>query len=155
MTLSLVTSVHDFNENYLFFCDPIRNNVINGGNFIRFLYSTHELTMNGLFIQFSLEDTEIEKQFTKYRCNFSVAKHKDLVSSLSLLEKIILSKHNVSPTKRMKNQLAEQFSSGSVKLFESPLLLENSASCKSYLLKISGIWETDTEFGLTFKFLQV
>lgn len=155
MTLSLVTSINDFNENYLFFCDPIRNNVINGGNFIRFLYSTNELTMNSLFFQLTLEDAEVEKQFTKYRCNFSVAKHKDLISSLSVLENIILSKHSASPSKRKRNQLAEQFSSGSVKLFDTPLLLENLAFSKNYLLKISGIWETDTEYGLTFKFFHV
>jgi hypothetical protein len=155
MTLNLVTSIHDFNENYLFFCEPIRNNVINGGNFIRLLYSTVDLTMNGLFIELSLENSEIEKQFTKYKCNFSPAKHKDLVSSLSVLEHTILTKHNISPVKRKKLQLAEQFSSGSVKLFDTPSLLENSASCKNYLLKISGIWETDIEYGLTFKLTQV
>ena len=156
MALNLVTRLTDFNENYLFFCDPIRNNVINGGNFIRFLYSTEELTMNGLLIYISLEESQIDRQLTKYRCNFSVTKHKDLIYSLSTLENIILNKHNVSPSKRRKLQLGEQFSSGSVKLFDAPFLLENCLStCKNYLLKISGIWETDTEYGLTYKFLSV
>lgn len=155
--MNLVTNIHNFNENYLFFSEPIRNNIMNGGNFIRFIYSTHEMTMNGLFFQISLENSEIEKQFNKWRCSFSVDDHKDIVSSLSMLETQILNKHFSSPFKRRKNQIAEQFSSGSIKLVESSIF-ENASTMadkNNFLIKISGIWETDTEYGLTFKFLKL
>jgi hypothetical protein len=155
--MNLVTNIYNFNENYLFFCEPIRNNIMNGGNFIRFIYSTHEMTMNGLFFQVSLENSEIEKQYNKWRCNFSVPNHKDIVNSLSILETQILNKHSLSPFKKRKNQIAEQFSSGSIKLVESPIL-ENTcmlADKNNYLIKISGIWETESEYGLTFKFLKL
>ena len=41
--MNLVKSINQYNEDNIYFCEPIKNNVMNEGKFIRILYSTHNL----------------------------------------------------------------------------------------------------------------
>ena len=38
--MNLVKKIEQYNNDFIFFCEPIKNNVMNEGNFIRILYSS-------------------------------------------------------------------------------------------------------------------
>ena len=50
----LVNTIEQYNNNHLFFCEPIKNNIMTEGKFIRILYSNDHITLNGVYIVINL-----------------------------------------------------------------------------------------------------
>ena len=148
--MNIVKRIDQYNDNNLFFCDPIKNNVINEGNFIRILYSTPYFTLNGIFLLLNLNDIICEKYYLKYRCTFNVAMHKDIIEHLKIIEEDILKKYDIKD-KIIQFKIHEQLINGNIKVF-TDIGKKNSAS---FILKISGIWETQYNYGLTYKFITI
>ena len=48
--MNLVKNMNQYDENNIFFCEPIKNNIMNDGTLIRILYSTHNILLNGICI---------------------------------------------------------------------------------------------------------
>ena len=146
--MNLVKKIEQYNNNSLFFCEPIKNNVMNEGNFIRILYSSDIMVLNGIYLFINLTDITCEKYYNKYKCNFNTNNHKDLIESIKTIEEDILKKYKT--TKLPSYKIYEQLKCGHIKLFNDS---GNHTSC-SFILKISGIWETQTNYGLTYKFIK-
>lgn len=148
--MNIVKSVEQFDNNHIFFCEPIKNNIMNDGNFIRILYSNNYMTLNGVFIFISLNNITIEKQFNKVKCIFNVASYKKLIEDIKMIEENILNKINI-PDKIPQFKIHEQMNNGNIKIFCDTI---PKTAC-SFILKISGIWETNDQFGLTYKFTKI
>jgi len=133
----------------VFFCEPIKNNVMNDGNFIRIIYSTHNFTLNGIYLLLTLNDVSCEKYYTKYRCNFNVLNHKDIIDNLKIIEEDLLKKCEIKD-KIPQFKINEQLKNGNLKIFTDI----GNKSVFTFILKISGIWETQHNYGLTYKFIK-
>ena len=48
--MNICETIDNFDINQIFYLDPIKNTVIDNSNFIRILYSTELLTLNGLYL---------------------------------------------------------------------------------------------------------
>jgi hypothetical protein len=148
----LVKNLNQYNENYVFFCDPIKNNIMNDGDFIRILYSTNNITLNGIYLLIKLKDVTCEKYFNKYKCIFNTSNHKDLIEEIKLIEENIIQKFkNTLGIKYPEFKIYEQLKNGFIKIFQE---IQNKTT-HTFILKISGIWETNVSFGLTYKFIKV
>jgi hypothetical protein len=147
--MNIVKSTEQYDENCVFFCDPIKNNVMNEGNFIRIIYSTPNVVLNGVYILITLTDISCEKYYTKYKCLFSAPAHKEIIENLKIIEDNLLRKINFTH-KVPQNKIYEQLKNGNLKVFS-----EVTKSTSSFILKISGIWETQYNYGLTYKFIKV
>ena len=146
--MNLVTTIDQYESKYIFFCEPIKNNIITEGNFIRILYSTPTVLLNGIYLLVNIDEFICEKYYNKYRCVFNVNSHKELIAQLKEIEESILYKLNIqSKTQQLK--INEQMMNGNVKVFDD---MFNKSSC-SFILKISGAWETQFSYGLTYKFI--
>jgi hypothetical protein len=148
--MNIVKKIDQYDENNCFFCEPIKNNVINDGTFIRIIYSTHNVSLNGIYLLLTLNDISSEKYYTQYRCNFSVINHKDIIDSLKIIEEGLLKKCEIKD-KTPLFKINDQLKNGSFKVFTD---ICNRVMC-SFILKISGIWETQYNYGLTYKFIKV
>jgi hypothetical protein len=122
---------------------------MNDGNFIRIIYSTHNLTLNGIYLLLTLNDISCEKYYTKYRCNFNVLNHKDIIDNLKIIEEDLLKKCEIKD-KIPQFKINEQLKNGNLKVFTD---IGNKSLC-TFILKISGIWETQYNYGLTYKFIK-
>ena len=69
--MNLIKSISQCNINCVYFCEPIKNNVMINGSFTRILYSSHIFTMNGIYLMVPLTDVTIEKYYKKYKCTFN------------------------------------------------------------------------------------
>ena len=69
--MNIVKNINQYNENNIYFCEPIKNNIMNEGNFIRILYSTYNVVLNGIYLLISLDDINCDKYYNKYKCNFN------------------------------------------------------------------------------------
>ena len=147
--MNIVKKIDQYDEKYVFFCEPIKNNVMNDGNFIRILYSTQHFVLNGIYLLINLNDITCEKFYSKYKCNFNISVHKEIIDKLKQIEEQLLKKYNTNKIASYK--IYEQLKSGFIKIFTD---VGNRSQC-SFILKISGIWETQYNYGLTYKFLKV
>ncbi len=121
---------------------------MNDGNFIRILYSTNLMVLNGIYLLIKLNDITCEKYYNKYKCTFNVYNHKDIIESLKLIEEEIIKKYKTNKIPSYK--IYEQIKCGQIKLFSDI----NNLNSQTFILKISGIWETQTNYGLTYKFIR-
>ena len=166
--MNLATQLDQFREENVYFCESIRNNIMTEGNFIRILYSNQFITFNGVYLLIHLLENFNESpstlssslsHFNKFKCTFNTTIHKEIINQIKVIEDSILSKVNIiNKTKLYK--IHEQLCTGNVKLFTDTSanhgqahVNTTSSSSSSFILKISGIWETKYQYGLTFKFL--
>ena len=77
--------------------------------------------------------------------SFSIDKNDPVIAKICEMEKDILDKYRSSKTKEYK--LSEQLEKNTVKIFSSKNNLQ------TIIIKISGLWESDTAYGLTYKFI--
>jgi hypothetical protein len=148
--MNIVKRIDQYDENNVYFCEPIKNNIMNDGSFIRLLYSADKFTLNGIYLFISFSDITCEKYYLKYRCSFNVSNHKEMIDHLKIIEEDILKKCDIKE-KMPQYKIYEQLKNGNIKIF-SDIGNKNQAS---FILKISGIWETQINYGLTYKFIKI
>jgi hypothetical protein len=142
----IVKTIEQYDDSNLILCEPIKNNIMIDGQFIRIMYSTQNMTMNGVYLLIQLNDVVCEKYYNKYKCIFNIMKHKELIEKIKTIEETILKKYNIKKIPFLK--IYEQIRYGFIKIFNDI----GNQSQYNLVLKISGIWETETNYGLTYKF---
>jgi len=142
----------DISLNNLFFLDKVKNTIIENSYFTRIIYGDTLFTLNGLYIKIYIEDISQIKYYNKIKYTFSIEKNKDLFQYIKQLEKGILEKYAYS-NKTPKYNLIDQFRLGWMKITTCNGI-HFPTNSKDYILKIAGIWETNQEYGLTFKFME-
>ena len=149
--MNVILSLDDISIHNIHFQESVKNTIMEGSDFIRIIYSNELFSLNGVYIDFELDTAYIEKYFNKYKHNLNKISEKNIniISRLSQLEKDILDRINISGKKCPIYKISEHLQSGNIKLFNESILKDGV--CK-YLLKISGIWENENEYGITFKF---
>ena len=148
--MNIVKSIDQYNEDSVYFCDPIKNNIMTEGNFIRILYSTPIFILNGIYLSININQLTIEKYFNKYKCSFDIHSHMNIIDKIRTIEEVILRKINIRG-KIPQYKIFDQVRNGNIKIFSDNVEKNNNM----FLLKIAGIWETDYNYGLTYKFIKV
>jgi len=146
--MNIVKNIDQYNEDYVYFLEPIKNNIMNNGKFIRIIYSTPLFTLNGIYIRLNINNTSIDKYYNKYKCSFDTNQYKDLIDKLRIFEEGLIKKIGIID-KIPQFKIYEQFKNGNIKVFSDA----SEKISNHFLLKIAGVWETATEYGLTYKFL--
>lgn len=123
--MNIIIEFTNFNIDNIFFYDPIKNNIIDDSNFVRIIYSDHNIILNGLYLQINLD---------------KIDKTHDLYAILETIENSILNKYklNIEKVNRIKVQLQ---------------YIIKYIKTNKLVLKISGIWENNNKIGLTYKFI--
>jgi hypothetical protein len=147
--MNITKTIEQFNSDNIFLCDPIKNNIMNDGYFIRIMYSTDKILLNGVYIAITINDYTCEKYYDKYRCIFNTNTNRDMIDKLKIIEESIIHKMNLSP-KIPQLKINEQLQNGNIKIFNDV----SKKHSNTFILKISGIWETAYNYGLTYKFIK-
>ena len=127
--MNILLNWKQINNDFIFLNDAIKNSIIENGTFTRLIYSDSYMILNGLYI--SLEFDE----FTQ----------REIIDIIIELEKSILFKVDIS-NKNCQYKIRDYLKHLSSRMGDDFKL-------SRYILKISGIWETNIEYGITFKFL--
>ncbi len=141
-------SLEQYNENNVYFCEPTNNNIMDG-RFIRIIYSTSNFVMNGLYFLINIQFTSTERFHNKYKCVFDPLNQQQLINKIYTIEHEILTKININKLPQYK--IFRQFANGNIKICcNYPDKITNR-----FALKISGLWENEFEYGLTYKFFSI
>ena len=144
------TKPENFNSNYIYFNEPIQNTIINESRFIRILYSTPNIIFNGINILLKINIDGLDKQYNKNIIYYSVDKNSETINNIKNIEHIILQKY--SSDKTPAYNLEAQVNTGVLKLFSDS---NDKKKNIDVILKISGLWEDNASYGITYKFLSV
>jgi len=149
--MNLVKEINQYDENNIYFCEPIKNNIMIDGYFIRIIYSNSLFILNGINFLIKLNNVSLDKYYNKYKCTFNTIIHKEFIEKYKNIEECILKKSNIK-NKIPQYKIYDQIKNGNIKLF-----LDNDDKIINnfFMLKISGIWETETHYGLTYKFQKI
>jgi hypothetical protein len=148
--MNIVKRLNQFDIDNVYFCDPIKNNIVTDGTFIRILYSNKLFMLNGIYLLIIFHNLTIEKYYNKFRCNFDINLHKEIINQLKLIEEDILQKNNIKD-KLPIYKIYDHIKNGNIKIFSDNIETINNG----FVLKISGIWETDMNYGVTYKFINI
>jgi hypothetical protein len=150
--MNLILYLNQYQPNSLFFVEPLKNNLSNEAHFLKFIYSTSFFSLNSISFYVPIKETQIEKHFNKCKCFFDKEKYLDVIEKIAFIENNILNTlQNLKPNKTKKCQIYDQLMASYFKITDCSI---DSLKNKNTILKISGVWETNEEFGLTFKFLK-
>lgn len=144
-------NLSNFDKRNIIFSDKTKNNVLQKGDFYRINYSDSLLALNGAYLYFTLHDVNIEPYFNKLKCNFNKKKNLVVIEQLKQIEKEILSclDINKTPIYRIEEQLSQNF----IKIYADTHLSKTHMKDKiEILLKVSGVWDNQYEYGITFRF---
>ena len=143
-----------FDINNVFTSEKTKNNIMNNSDFYRLYFSNENISINGIFLQFDLENIKIEQYFNKIKCCFGETNNNlNTIKTIIGIEKNILDicdDINIKPSYRIEEQMSNKY----IKIFDQKKLKLGNYNKLSILLKISGIWSSNQqkEYGLTFRF---
>lgn len=150
--MNIVVTHNQFNSNNIYFNDPIQNTVMDNSKFIKLIYSNENIMLNGVFLLLNIKTINKETYFKKIKISYDINSNinRELLTNIYKIEKNILLKYKCS--KNPKHILYDTLNTGVIKIFPN---IDNDIynSNNSFILKISGIWEDDNEYGLTYKIL--
>jgi hypothetical protein len=96
----------------------------------------------------------------KFKNTYNVNDNKDIINTILNIEENLLSNANITE-KTAQYKLKDQITSGFFKFFQNGNVKSESTKTKQslvttrFILKISGIWTTDVNYGVTYKFIKV
>jgi hypothetical protein len=162
--MNLLLDITDISIKNFYYQDTKRNVIIDG-DFTKIIYSTDHFSMNGSYFDFPIEIHQIEKYGNKTTIRFNPSSKNNLqiISYFSKLESSLVDayKQNTHSNSRFVSNLFKQMNSGSMKIYKefnyhdtNEVIQYNNTSIKC-ILKISGIWESSNEIGLTFKLFRM
>jgi uncharacterized FlaG/YvyC family protein len=148
--MNVALNKNDFNINNVFYQNSIPNTVMEQANFIRILYSNELITINGVFIKINMKINNIEAFYNKYKCIFNANENTETTNAIKEIERQIIDNYQSNKTPVYK--IREQLNSMSIKIFTETNVRQIPSE---FILKISGLWETPTEYGITYKFTNI
>lgn len=151
--MNVVLGLEQFDVNNVYFQESVKNTIMDNSNFIRVIYSNSLFMLNGIFIKFNLNILYTEKSFNKFKCVFDKQRNTTEMLAISTIEKELLSKIHIV-NKKPINRITEQLTNGYIKIFIDNNKLYNNNNQHEFILKISGIWENETDYGITYKFIE-
>ena len=152
--MNIVIDIDEFNKDYIFLQEPVKNNIIDDSKFIRLIYSNNIFSVNTVYIVVNLQIVNIENYFNKHKFLFNVKQNMKAINQLKSIEESILDKICIN-NKKPVFRLYEQLNSGNIKLFKDNLKLHKINKDNEFIIKISGIWENEYEYGITYKFVDM
>jgi len=150
--MNVILTEENFAISNIYYNEPIQNTVMNNSKFIKIIYSNEYIILNGLYLLLTFKNISKETYFKKIKVKFDINNNKELLKFIYKVEEKILNKY--SSAKRQKKIIFDTMNVGSIKLFpDGNDDLNNSKN--TFILKISGIWEDQYEYGLTYKIISV
>lgn len=154
--MSVILATETFNPDNIYYVQNVKNNVKQNSYFSRIIYSTEHFSLKNIYFSINLINPTFKEQYLKTIIYFN--EKECCLDKIYKIEREFLQKYieyktfNKSDEKLIPNySIYNQCKSNSIKVFkDSTNYNENNIDI---LIKISGIWQTDNNVGITYKFI--
>jgi hypothetical protein len=110
--------------------------------------------MNGVYLLYNLTNIFVQEDYNKISITIlDPVKYNLILRSIQKIEGLIADKYSKYINKKFITKICDYFTNGKIKLFNDINIKNGKYDVKSLVLKISGVWETDYQYGITFKLL--
>ena len=140
-------------KNNIILLDRNTNAVMNNGYFHRMYYSNQHFTMNGIYLHYNLDNIVIQEDFNKIVIFMQNNYYNFIYESIKNIEKGIANKYYPYMKKVIVSKIADYFGNNKIRLFNDNHIKNGTYEGKKLILKMSGLWETENQYGVTFKLL--
>jgi len=123
---------------------------MDNSKFIKITYSTEDVMLSGIYLSLPIKYSKYEDFYKKTRVIYDTQLNYQLLNDIYEIETMILNKYS-NNSKTQKRSLRNSLNTGVIKYFSMDNKPYNNN--KVFILKISGIWENDTEYGITYKIM--
>ena len=151
--MNVCVEVGDITKRNIYLYDYTTNKVIDNSTFVRTGYSNSLFTLSGIYLYTNFSVACIDKYFRKHRYIIEQMYNSVMIDKLIDIEKMIL--NTIDRPELVKTyKLKEQLLSSNIIVFDGSNIQYVVPQLKNhgFILKISGIWITDNNCGITFKF---
>jgi hypothetical protein len=172
--MNIVLPLEQFNINHIFFENSVKNIVLDDSDFIKIIYSNELCVLNNLYLSFHINTNHYEDVFKKRKYYFLKYNNLSLKNIIDI-EKDLLNLVNINnlggtpvkplgyagcpcnlqPSFGIKETLENGYINCVKGYSEHYSEYNFTSDRREILLKISGIWVTKTNYGITFKFIDV
>jgi len=149
--MNILINPTDFDIKNIFLSEIKDNTVINGV-FIKVIYSSDIITLNGIFLLFPIIEPERRIYNGKQYLFFKQEENMHIIDIFEKIERNIISLYYSNSSKTIVYTIHNQLKNGMIKFYQYSDIKPGLEP--QYYMKISGIWETATEIGLTYKLIQ-
>ena len=115
LLMNIIQTIDQYNIKNVFYSDPIKNNIMSDSNFIRIIYSTSVVSLNGLTLLIPIINPTIEKYFNKYKCTFNTTLNSQTIEQLKHIEHELLNMF-LCKDKTPQYKIVEQMQNGIIHL---------------------------------------
>jgi hypothetical protein len=144
----LVKDIEQYDSNYIHFSNSIKNNMMKNGNFIKILYFTPLFKLNAIYLKINITNYLNKNNIYRNNYIFNPYSHVNLIEKIKNIEIEILSKIEIID-KIPEYDLSLKMTSGNIKIMTD--IIEEKFD--NFIIKISGIWENENNYGLNYKFI--
>lgn len=145
-SMNIAIPLTSYNPHNIFLCDTVKNTVMDNSTFTRVLFSNSFVTLVGLHFQLCIKGTRDDFYFQKVRTIFKVEENEEMINLVERIENNLLSM--IRCGKRRITKLSDQLRNG---VLRSATHACWDSTGPFFVLKITGIWETEREYGITYK----
>lgn len=144
----LVKDINQYDKSHVHFSNSIKNNIMKNSNFIKILYFTPLVKINGIYLKINIENFLNVKNIYRNNYMFDVFSNAELIEQIKNIEIDILHMSQIS-NKIPEYDLYKKLISGNIKIITDTI----EEKYENFIIKISGIWENETNYGLNYKFI--
>lgn len=137
--MNVFLNIHELNIDNIFFQKPVDNKIKNYKSFYKLYYNLNYITCQSIIFDL--------KQYIIYNCiNHNITLSNHGLNMIYIIEEGILNKLNILTKKKV------EYSIYNMTKKKHYLFQPNKLNLNVYL-RISGVWESNTTIGLTYKFI--
>ena len=145
--MNIIFNHNDFDISKVYFITPIKNRLLSNSSFYKLFYTPPLFILNTLYIKLDLKPLFTKQLDSKICVSFNVDKNKFMVSKVRDIETMILNRLPLNKTKTLN--CSNQLLKGCLYVNN---VYKNVTKVNSLYVKISGIWESEKEYVLSYKF---
>lgn len=144
---------HSFNIYNVYFGEKVPNTIVENSSFYNIIYSTNKITLSNLHILILLKSINLTNYYNKYKVFFIPSINFKIMNKMKKIEQEILLKFKKFRTKKTPVfNLYNQILTKQIKVNSKEPISQKKDTIQ-LLLKISGIWENNTNYGIIYSFI--
>jgi hypothetical protein len=138
--MNIYHDIESISINDISFYKPIQNKIMHYKYFYKIVYNTGIFTLNTIILDIDTINTTVYKENNVYKVSFTI--DPNCLEKLKVFENSLLEQMNYVTNKKI---------SYSFHKYVNKLIYTTTNPQVKVLLRISGVWESDSQIGLTSK----
>jgi hypothetical protein len=143
--MNIYHNVNNIDINNITICNPMPNKFSNYDKFYKILYNLNGMTLNSIFLLVDVDYCNITEEHRKYKLTFNM--DESMIDKIKKMEMALLDKVNQYLQKEIVLNCHYNLMNNKYIYSNTPISRKN----KKVYIRISGIWETNHQIGLTTK----